>query len=75
MQEELNEFKRHNVWTLVTRPSNKTIVGTRWVFRNKRDTYGIIIENKSRLVPEGFNRLEGLDYDETFAHVASISSW
>ena len=37
MQEELNEFERHKVWTLVLRPSGKTITGTRWVYRNKVD--------------------------------------
>ena len=74
MQDELNEFKRHNVWTLVPRPSDKTIVGTRWVFRNKRDTEGIIIRNKARLVAQGFTQLEGLDYDETFASVVRLEA-
>jgi hypothetical protein len=36
MQEELNNFKRNEVWTLVPRP-NQNVVGTKWVFRNMQD--------------------------------------
>nr|KAJ0202945.1 hypothetical protein LSAT_V11C500297570 [Lactuca sativa] len=50
MQEELNEFERHKVWTLVPSPSGKTITGTSWVYRNKVDKDGIITRNKARLV-------------------------
>ncbi|GKF84197.1 hypothetical protein Tco_0249095, partial [Tanacetum coccineum] len=50
MQDELNQFARNKVWTLVPAPNDKTIIGSRWVFRNKRDETGIIIKNKARLV-------------------------
>ena len=40
----------NKVWKLVPRPSNKTIIGTRWVFRNKLDENGLIVRNKARLV-------------------------
>jgi hypothetical protein len=40
MQEELNNFKRNEVWTLVPRPK-KNVVGTKWVFRNKQDEHGV----------------------------------
>ena len=43
MQEELNQFERNQVWELVPRPSNKHIIGTRWVFKNKLDKNGIIV--------------------------------
>ena len=55
MHEELNQFKRNNVWTLVPKLDNHTIIGTRWVFRNKLDENGIIIRNKARLVAKGYN--------------------
>ncbi|TLX69571.1 hypothetical protein E9993_22875, partial [Labilibacter sediminis] len=74
MQDELNEFKRHKVWSLVPRPSGKTIVGTRWVFRNKVDKDGIITRNKARLVAQGFTQIESIDYGETFAPVARIEA-
>ena len=41
MQEELNNFKRNEVWSLVPRPK-KNVVGTKWVFRNKQDEHGVV---------------------------------
>ena len=35
MHEELNQFKRNDVWELVPRPKNQNIIGTKWVFKNK----------------------------------------
>ena len=37
MQEELNQFERNKVWTLVPKPKNHLIIGAKWVFRNKID--------------------------------------
>jgi len=46
----------------------------KWVFRNKNDENGIIIRNKARLVAQGFNQEEGIDYEETFAPVARLEA-
>ncbi|XP_071695112.1 uncharacterized protein [Rutidosis leptorrhynchoides] len=70
MQEEIHQFDRLEVWELVPRPSGKTIIDTKWIFKNKKDPHGIIIRNKARLVAKGYRQQEGIDYDETFAHVA-----
>ncbi|GJV20641.1 retrovirus-related pol polyprotein from transposon TNT 1-94 [Tanacetum coccineum] len=74
MQEELNHFKRNKVWTLVPLPNGKTIIGTKWIYRNKMDEYGIVIKNKARLVAQGYKQEEGIDYDETFAPVARLEA-
>ena len=47
MQEELNEFGWNKVWNLVPRPQDKTIIGTKWVLRNKLDKDGKVIRNKA----------------------------
>ena len=75
MQEELEEFERNKVWTLVPKPHDvKSVIGTRWVFRNKVDDQGIVIRNKARLVAQGYNQQEGIDYDETYAPVARLEA-
>ncbi|GJQ90256.1 retrovirus-related pol polyprotein from transposon TNT 1-94 [Tanacetum coccineum] len=51
-----------------------TIIGTKWVFRNKLDENGIVSRNKARLVAQGYNQQEGIDYDETYAPVARLES-
>nr|GEZ02490.1 hypothetical protein [Tanacetum cinerariifolium] len=74
MQEELFQFKLLNVWTLVDLSSGKRAIGTKWVYRNKRDQRGIVVRNKSRLVAQGHRQEEGIDYDEVFAPVARIKA-
>nr|GEW11767.1 retrovirus-related Pol polyprotein from transposon TNT 1-94 [Tanacetum cinerariifolium] len=74
LQEELNQFITNDVWELVPQPRNMTIIGTKWVFRNKLDENGIISRNKARLVAQGYNQQEGIDYDETYALVARLKS-
>jgi hypothetical protein len=71
MQEELNNFERNQVWTLVER-RNTTVIGTKWVFRNKQDEDGVVTRNKARLVAQGFTQVEGLDFEETYAPVQDL---
>ncbi|GJS87976.1 putative ribonuclease H-like domain-containing protein [Tanacetum coccineum] len=70
MQEELLQFKLQQVWILVDLPIGKMAIGTKWVFRNKKDERGIMIRNKARLVAQGHRQEEGIKYEEVFAHVA-----
>ncbi|GJZ32944.1 putative ribonuclease H-like domain-containing protein [Tanacetum coccineum] len=74
MQEELLQFKLQQVWILVDLPNGKKAIGTKWVFRNKKDERGIVIRNKARLVAQGHRQEEGIDYEEVFAHVARIEA-
>jgi hypothetical protein len=73
MHEELNNFKRNEVWSLVPR-SKQNVVGTKWVFHNKQDEHGVVTRNKARLVAKGYAQVAGLDFEETFAPVARLES-
>jgi hypothetical protein len=72
MKEELNNFKRNEVRSLVPRPK-QNVVGTKWVFRNKQDEYGVVTRNKARLVAKGYAQVACLNFEETFAPVARLA--
>ena len=56
MQEELNQFESLKVWRLVPKPQDKSIIGTKWIFKNKKDENGMIVRNKARLVAKGYRQ-------------------
>jgi hypothetical protein len=56
MQEELNNFKRNKMWSLVPR-SKQNVVGTKWVFHNKQDEHVVVTRNKARLVAKGYSHV------------------
>nr|GFA53516.1 copia protein [Tanacetum cinerariifolium] len=72
--EELLQFKMQKVWVLVDLPNGKRAIGTKWVFRNKKDERDIVVGNKARLVAQGYTQEEGIDYKEVFAPVARIEA-
>jgi len=74
MQDELNQFKRSEVWDLVPIPEGMNVIGTKWIYKNKSDENGTVTRNKARLVAQGYTQVEGLDFDETFASVARLES-
>nr|GEU95342.1 Gag-Pol polyprotein [Tanacetum cinerariifolium] len=69
MQEEINQFIINDVWELVPQPKNMTIIETKWVYRNKLDENDVVSRNKARLVAQGYNQQEGIDYDKTCAQL------
>ncbi|KAJ9544736.1 hypothetical protein OSB04_024443 [Centaurea solstitialis] len=74
MQDELLQFERNLVWTLTPLPHGKVAIGTKWVFRNKKDENGLVVRNKTRLVAQRYCQEEGIDYEETFAPVARLEA-
>ncbi|GJR07652.1 putative ribonuclease H-like domain-containing protein [Tanacetum coccineum] len=74
MKEELLQFEIQKVWILVDLPYGKRAIGTKWVYRNKKDERGVVVRNKARLVAQGHRQEEGIDYDEVFAPVARLEA-
>ncbi|GJS81602.1 putative ribonuclease H-like domain-containing protein [Tanacetum coccineum] len=73
-QDSESQFKIQKVWILVDLPFGKRAIGTKWVYKNKKDERGVVVRNKARLVAQGYRQEEGIDYDEVFTPVARIES-
>jgi hypothetical protein len=69
MEEELNQIEKNETWELVPRPKDKNVIRTKWVFKNKLNEDGKVVINKEILVYKGYAQVEGIDFEETFAHV------
>nr|GEU88546.1 copia protein [Tanacetum cinerariifolium] len=80
LSDEFEEFfdnsinRMQKVWVLVDLPKGKRVIGSKWVFTNKKDERGIVIRNKARLVTQGHTQKECIDYEEVFAPVARIEA-
>jgi hypothetical protein len=62
MHEELENFERNQVWTLVEPPRDVNVIGTKWVFKNKQGEDREIVRNKAHLVAQGFSQVKSLDF-------------
>eukprot|EP00253_Pinus_taeda_P024974 PITA_24974 len=74
MVEEYDSIVRNNVWDVVSRPENKSVVSSRWLYKVKQDADGSLEKHKARFVTRGFSQIEGIDYDEIFYPIARYSS-
>nr|GEU36710.1 integrase, catalytic region, zinc finger, CCHC-type, peptidase aspartic, catalytic [Tanacetum cinerariifolium] len=67
-------FDRLSVWELVDKPFGKTVIGLKWLWKNKKDEESTIIHNKARLVAKGYHQEYGIDFKESFAPVARLEA-
>jgi hypothetical protein len=74
MHEELENFERNHVWTLVEPLRDVNVIGNKWVFKNIQGGDGEVVRNKASLVAQGFSRVEVLDFEETFAPIAHLEA-
>ena len=74
IREELNTLRTAGTWTLEHAPPGANVIGSKWVFKAKKDASGKVVRYKARLVAQGFSQVEGVDYFDTYAPVARLPS-
>ncbi|GKF95165.1 retrovirus-related pol polyprotein from transposon TNT 1-94, partial [Tanacetum coccineum] len=74
MQEEIHEFKRLQVWELVSCPDKVMLIKLKWIYKVNIDEFSGVLKNKARLVTQGFRKDEGIDFEESFAPVVRIEA-
>jgi hypothetical protein len=72
--EELATLRATGTWVLEEAPPGANIIGSKWVFKAKKDAIGFIACLKARLVAQGFSQIGGVDYDDTYAPMAHLAS-
>ena len=73
MQEEMTSLTDNDTFTLTALPEGKHSVGGRWVY-NVKETSDGSERYKARYVAKGYSQVRGIDYQETFAPTASMTS-
>ncbi|CAL9020204.1 unnamed protein product [Prunus brigantina] len=74
MQDELQMIEKNGTWELVDRPTEKPVIGVKWVYKTKLNLDGSVQKNKARLVAKGYAQKPRLDYNETYAPVARLDT-
>jgi hypothetical protein len=74
MTEEYQSIMKNDVWEIVPRPKEKSVVTSKWVYKIKHAVDGSIEKYRERFVSKGFSQKEGEDYDETFSPVSIYTS-
>lgn len=72
--EELRALEKNDTWEVIQLPKRKKTVGCKWIFTVKYKADGTLDRNKTRLVAKGFTQTYGIDYLETFEHVAKLNT-
>ena len=75
IRKELDSLEKMGTWRMVKRPPDTNVVDTKWVLKIKKNSAGEIDKYKARLIARGFTQIYGIDYYETYAPVARLTSF
>jgi len=74
IKEELETLRAAGTWVFEAAPPNANVIGSKWVFKAKKDAAGNVVRYKARLVTQGYNQVSGVNYFNTYAPVAKLPS-
>jgi len=74
MLDEYKSIMKKNVWDIVPKPKDKSVVSSKWLYKIKHAVDGSVEKYKARFVARGFSQKEGIDYDDIFAPVARYTT-
>ncbi|GJU76308.1 ribonuclease H-like domain-containing protein [Tanacetum coccineum] len=72
MNAEIEALNENHIWVITDLPANRKAIRNKWIYKIKYKASGDIDRYKARLVVKGFNKKEGIDFDETFSHVVKM---
>ena len=74
IEEELATLKATGTWRLEDAPPGANVIGSKGVLKVKKDAAGNVVCYKAHLITQGFSQISGVDYDDTYAPVAKLTS-
>ena len=74
MKSEMRSMYENKVWTLIDLPNDRWAIEIKWIFKRKTDADSSVTIYKARLVENGFDKVQGVDYDDIFSLVAMLKS-
>eukprot|EP00253_Pinus_taeda_P024881 PITA_24881 len=74
MVDEMESLHKNEAWDLMELPAGRKSIGSKWVFKKKKNAEGKVEKYKARLVVKGYSQVSGIDFGDIFSRVAKVNS-
>eukprot|EP00253_Pinus_taeda_P010933 PITA_10933 len=74
MVDEMASLHKNEAWDLVGLPAGRKPIGSKWVFKKKKNPEGKVEKYKARLVAKGYSQVSGIDFGDIFSPVSKVTS-